>query len=504
MTPESSYGYAVIDFSYAIKRPLLLWQQFLVIHGCELLPDGRPRFRELLILVARQNGKTELLVILTLFWMFIDEYPLILGTSSKLEYAKESWEKVRKRIDFTPRLKQEMPSERKAYRRTNGDFTMTKFILDPETEEIIGDSRYKIAAANADAGRSLTINRIIMDEVRQQYDWIAYNAAKFTQQAISDAQMWMISNQGDWRSVVIHSRRKAALEFNKSGTGDRRKGIFEWSAPEGSDPEDLIALAHANPNLGRRTDDGVELIDYETVLGQALTAKANGGEELAGFIIEVLCLEVNQLDAAINAQKWRDCEGEVDLKALRDRMAWCFDISPDNQHVTLMAAARRDDGKTELDPIKSWSGAGCIAAFKADLPRLVAARRPRALGWFPGGPAATVAAEMAARKRRANDNPWPPRFTKIEEITGETTSVCMGFAQMVEDGEIVQSGDEMVTQHVTMADKLVQGERWRFTRLRAGHCDGAYAAAGAAALAQSVTPRRSLGVVSAEDGADLG
>ena len=68
LTPDTSYGFDVINFAERIGHPLDPWQCWAVIHIGELLPDGRPRFRKVLILVARQNGKSELLKIIGLYF----------------------------------------------------------------------------------------------------------------------------------------------------------------------------------------------------------------------------------------------------------------------------------------------------------------------------------------------------------------------------------------------------------------------------------------------------
>src|SRR5690349_15886926 len=82
LTPETSFGFDVVDFARdVVGRPLDPWQEWVVIHAGELLEDGRPRFRKVLVLVSRQNGKTELGVMLTLFWLFVERVPLVLGTS---------------------------------------------------------------------------------------------------------------------------------------------------------------------------------------------------------------------------------------------------------------------------------------------------------------------------------------------------------------------------------------------------------------------------------------
>src|SRR5260221_6632515 len=52
------YGYAIAEFADAIGEPFLPWQRWLAIHAMELTPDGFFRFRVIVVLVARQNGKS--------------------------------------------------------------------------------------------------------------------------------------------------------------------------------------------------------------------------------------------------------------------------------------------------------------------------------------------------------------------------------------------------------------------------------------------------------------
>src|SRR5690606_16428137 len=93
LTPETSYGFDVIRFAdEVLEEPLDPWQEWAVIHAGELLEDGRPRFRTVLMVVARQNGKTHLLRTLALYWAFVERWPLTLGMSTNLEYAAEAWQ----------------------------------------------------------------------------------------------------------------------------------------------------------------------------------------------------------------------------------------------------------------------------------------------------------------------------------------------------------------------------------------------------------------------------
>src|SRR3954469_10606171 len=93
LTPESSLGYAAIEFAEDIvKVELLPWQRWLLIHVLELREDGEGlRFRTTVLLMARQNGKSTLSQILALFFMYVCGRPLIIGTAQDLDVAEEIW-----------------------------------------------------------------------------------------------------------------------------------------------------------------------------------------------------------------------------------------------------------------------------------------------------------------------------------------------------------------------------------------------------------------------------
>lgn len=456
LSPRTSFGFDVEDFARDhLHRPLDPWQRYLAIHAGELLPSGLPRFRQVLVLVARQNGKTEFLVILSLFWMYIERVGLVLGTSTKLQYARESWKKAVRLARSVPALAAEIP--RNGVRQANGE----------EELEITSGSRYLIAASNEEGGRSLTIDRLVMDELRQHANWDAYNAAVPATNAVTDAQVWMISNAGSDASVVLNALRDQALACE-----DERLGLFEWSSPDGMDATDIQALAMANPNLGRR-------IDVDAIMGDAKRAQTAGGEQLASFFTEVHCRRVSLLNPAIDLEAWAECRVDGGLEDLRANLALCLDVSFDELHATLYAAAV-DGERVRIDVVDAWDGQSAIAAMTAALPELVAKIKPKALGWFPSGPAAVVAAALTARPG------WPPAGVAIEAIRSDVTAVCMGFAEQVRSRAIAHGDDPLLDAHVRGAEKLSQGDGWRFTRKGAGHVDAAYAAAGAVHLARTL------------------
>lgn len=469
LTPETSYGFAVIAFARdVLGEPLDPWEDWAVIHAGELLPDGRPRFRQLLILVARQNGKTHLLKVLALFWLFVEQWPLTVGMSTNLDYAREAWEKAAEIAEANPELATLLPKGRGkgGIRRANGEQCITS----------VDNCRYKIAASNRKGGRSLSIDRLILDELREHHDWEAWSAAVPAMNARPFAQVFCISNQGDDKSVVLDSLRDAALAFIKTGKGDRRLGLFEWSAPDGADLLDRQAWAAANPNLGYR-------IDPDAILGPAERAAAKGGEEEASYRTEVLCQRVRTLDAAVDPTAWMEGHVPGDLSGLRSRVALCLDISPDRQHATLAAAAVMADGRTRVEVVARWEGSAATSELRRDLGMWVKKVGPQALGWIPNGPAAALAADLKERKGRVS--PFPSNCT-TEEIRAEVSAVCMGLADLVAARQVVHSDDPLLNAHILSAAKLWNGDVWRFSRKGEGQCDAAYAAAGAIHLARTL------------------
>ncbi|MEU5938646.1 terminase [Micromonospora sp. NPDC047548] len=467
MTPETSEGFELAAFAVEIGHPLLPFQRFSAIHGLELLPDGRPRFRIVLLLISRQNGKTTLPKVMCAWWQFRKGVPLILGTSTQLSYAKEAWQATLRLVAATRAFDDLHEPGRKWYRRTNG-----------ETESwSIAGARYKIAASNAEGGRSLTIDRGIADELRQHHTYEAWEAFE-PACSPEDAQIWCLSNAGSDKSVVLNDLQDAAREFIETGVGDPRLGLIEYSAPEDADPEDVDALLQANPRVGYG-------LDLEVLLAAAARAKRLGGKALAGFQTERMCIRVRLMNPAIDPIAWRGCKDVGDLADVRSRLAACIDLSPDGTHATLAAAAVLEDGRVRAETVAEWTGPAAASQLERDLPGWVEKLKPKVLGWFPQGPAAAVAAKVADR-RKDGARGWPPRGVKVAEIRGETTAVCMGLAKEVKARTLAHSGQAMLDAQVAGAEPLKRGDGWVFTRAGDKPVDAVYAVAGAAHLARTL------------------
>jgi hypothetical protein len=462
--PASSWGYDFVDFCIEIGKPLDPWQVWLALHLGELFPDGSPRYRKAIILVARQNGKTLFTRLLILYWMWIERVPEIVATSTDRGAAKRSWRKVVEMAESTTYLRKRLQPRHTALQIGEEDFWNEY------------GSHYRFAAPTRRAGRGDTLDRGLLDELREHRTRDTWDAIVPAMNAVDDALLVCISNEGDAESIVLHEEHDAAEQFILTGDGDPRTFLASWSAPTGADPEDVDALAAANPSLGRR-------VQLDALIGQAKAAKAAGGETLNRFKIEMMCMRVDLLEAAIRIEDWNGCGVQpgqaVDMAPHRRSVAVCFDVAEDTSHATLAAAVTLD-GITHLEILAAWDGYDCRKRLRAELPGILARVKPRKCLWFPGGPAAAVADQWSSR-RVAN--------VLMEEIRAEdTVRACMGMEEQAAARHLRHAHDPLADLQIRQTQRLQQGDGWRFARRGRAPIDAIYSMAGAAHAAR-VLPR---------------
>lgn len=274
-------------------------------------------------------------------------------------------------------------------------------------------------------------------------------------------------------------------------TADPETLLLLWGAPSGSDPSDPAVWRAASPYW---SEDRRRMIaaKYEKALAGENDPELDDPNPMRGFeaqYLNVWRLREDSKDPAISPDKWADCLDAGTLDEVKSRVALCLDVSLDGQHATLVAAAVLPDGRVRVEVVAAWDGPGCTRELRKELPGHVSRVKPRVVGWLPNGPGAALAADLADRKNSSGRRvAWPPAGVSVEEIRSEVTSVCMGLAEQVQSGQIAHSDDPLLNAHIAGAEKLHQGDAWRFTRKGAGQCDATYAAAGAVHLARTLPP----------------
>ena len=99
LTEKTSIGFAMIDYAESVLgKTLYPWQKWFLIRAFEVEGDvteeWRFRFRVIVLMVSRQNGKTTISEVIASFFQNILDAPNIFGTSLSLEKAEEVWEAV--------------------------------------------------------------------------------------------------------------------------------------------------------------------------------------------------------------------------------------------------------------------------------------------------------------------------------------------------------------------------------------------------------------------------
>lgn len=281
LTPETSWGFRVIEFATDVLRVHLYpWQRSFVIRLLERNEDGSLRFQTAVLLVGRQNGKSTISKVLALWFMLEMQWPLVLGTAQDLETAEEIWEDaVNLLLEETEDEDDDLSELVEKVVQVNGKKSLI----------LTNGSRYKVKAANRAAGRGLSGNLVMLDELREQKNWGAWGAITKTTQAQDFSLVLCLSNAGDALSVVLSYLRKMGhaavgdpdginkvlpaagptiLDIEESLEEDDELYdddepedweqdeatlfIAEYSAPPGRDRRDRDGWAQSNPLLGYR------------------------------------------------------------------------------------------------------------------------------------------------------------------------------------------------------------------------------------------------------------
>lgn len=401
LTEETSLGFMMIEFaSEVLGITLFPWQRWLLIHAFELHPmwtvstmgergslDPLFRFRKVIVLVARQNGKTVISQVVALFFIYALGVSLILGTAQDLDTAEEVWEGCLDLIEENPDLQDLADKPIKV----NGKKTI----------RLKTGERYKVKAANRKAGRGLSGDLIMLDELREHQSWDAWAAITKTATARAAATILCLSNAGDMSSVVLRflrlachealgdpdglvaeSKRQALLptaddiaEFRELNDDDLEDyeptpddltpedfeedlatlGLFEWSSPPGCAVDDLPGLAQANPSVGYG-------ITWRVLLADAITEGKNPETEWV-FRTEAMCQwpEVG-MHGVFPPGTWESTTNKQPVRITSDAVA-CVTVSSDRSRAWIALCGRRDDGKTQADVVATARGTAWVGGW---------------------------------------------------------------------------------------------------------------------------------------------
>ena len=330
LTDLPSKGQDMIDLATELSINLMEWQRYVCIHGHKVREDGRWAHSELGLIMARQQGKSTLMMLRILTGMFVWGEGLQLASAHRLTTSLETFRQIVGLIETNPRLEKEV----KKIRWQHG----------AEEIELFGNRRFVVKAAN-NAARGLSKPETIhLDELREYKDEDAWSSMRYSMMAAKNPQVWIYSSAGDQHSVILNKLRERALA---SATTNDPIGWFEWSAePDApillpSGEINWSAFAQANPSLGI------------TIHPDNLKAVINDPPDIVRT--EVLAQWVDTINSAIDAQKWGLCQTEP-IPLDPEQPTWFgLDLSPDRKFAALTATQRLPGEKFNLVLLHTWS-----------------------------------------------------------------------------------------------------------------------------------------------------
>jgi len=423
LTDLPSKGQDMIDLATELGINLMEWQRYVCIHGHKVREDGRWAHSELGLIMARQQGKSTLMMLRILTGMFVWGEGLQLASAHRLTTSLETFRQIVGLIETNPRLEKEV----KKIRWQHG----------AEEIELFGNRRFVVKAAN-NAARGLSKPETIhLDELREYKDEDAWSSMRYSMMAAKNPQVWIYSSAGDQHSVILNKLRERALA---SATTNDPIGWFEWSAepdapillPSGEINWD--AFAQANPSLGI------------TIHPDNLKAVINDPADIVRT--EVLAQWVDTINSAIDAQKWAACK--IDPIPLDpEKPTWlAVDLSPDRKFGALVAAQKLPGEQFYIQLLHTWSNDYSIndLAVANDIAPYVRKYNVQTVAY-----SAKTAQAVASR--------LVPAGIPITQMDGAIyAESCDRWLGAINSHRLQHGGQEELTQQTLSAAKLPYGD----------------------------------------------
>jgi hypothetical protein len=323
---------------------LMPWQGFASRYITGKGPEGRHLFREVALLVARQQGKTTLMK------------PHIvreLRAGRKIMHIAQNRELPRQMFGIIADAIAATDKDLLPKRR--GRIIWPRYGSGQEEIVLNNGACYRIAAANRGGARGHANDVVIIDELREMETFDVLAAAEPTLTMSDDPQIIYLSNAGNDASVVLNSVRERA------GT-DEALAFLEWSASPDRQADDRAGWAEANPALGY----------YPSVLRtlESDYRKAQLTGNLAIFETEHLCRWVATMrERLVDEFAWKLCRADEPLTEPR-RPFMAVSMAPSGTRASAAIAWQQPDHSMGLRLLFDVTGDPInVDALGADLRR---------------------------------------------------------------------------------------------------------------------------------------
>lgn len=400
------------------------WQQMIADVGGELSEDGLPAYREVIISVPRQSGKTTLV----LAWEC--HRAIMWGRPQRITYTAQTGEDARKKLidDQGPLI------DPASLVRTPLSAAVRRIFRGAGASSIdfLTGSRIVLISSGKDAGHGKTSDLAIIDEAFADTDDRREQALVPAMLTRKDAQTLVLSTMGTeesvyWNRKVTAGRDAVAMGLT-SGTA-----YFEWSAEPDLPIDDPETWYSCMPALGHT---------------QSLAAVQHARQTMSegDFRRAMLNQPTVSDERVIPVGLWNAvCNDQV---APRGTLTFALDVNPERSGAAIVVCD--DTGAVEL--IESKSGIGWVVEACRTLCKDGA---EMVIDVF--GPAGSIVSELTQASVRV-----------VEYKSREVTYACSGLYDAIADGTIRVRSNSVLDSAVAGASRKTSGDAWLWARRDSG------------------------------------
>lgn len=415
-----------------LGRPYMPWQQHVADIAGEVLPSGRLAYREVVVTVPRQSGKTTLVLSIVVGRA---EAGQPFGGRQTMLYAAQTGTAA------YDKWKKEYVEDLRASKKMRGRFSTRMANASAAITFNSSRSTFGPIATQSESGHGPVLDFGALDEAFAQKDSRvegAWSPAMITRPM---AQLMILSTAGDATNEYFRGKVDQG-RLNTLADIDYGTAYVEYSAPEDADPDDHDVWRRCMPAVGYTQN--IESIQIER---QKM--------RLDDFKRAFLNIWVDRsTDLVIPADLWDACKISPGLERAT-RPVFGVDVSADRSHAVIAMAAAAADGTPIVRLIKRAPGTGWVVD---ELLKLRDQYDPAAIIVDSVGPVGSLKVEL--------DRAWIDAHAMT---ASEMAAACGGFYDAVvrpaDGGRKLWHYDEQpLRDALAGAEKRDLADAWAWTR----------------------------------------
>lgn len=318
------------------------WQELILRDWLALDDDGLWAHMDCGLVVARQEGKSELIIARLIVALYLDKIELAIYSSHRIDSSVKIFKRMCDIIEASPKL---MALTKKTRTRRGEPPQVGHRTVGREAIETLAGSRVEFRTRKADGGRGFTADLLVLDEAMVLPHEFAGDVRP-TLGALPNPQIIIAGSAGNRKSEHFGALRNEALS---SDPGDMC--WHEWSVEvcdeycddtcdEHADPWDEDTWYLTNPSLGIKRKNG-----KGKTLRFLRNERKKQGDEF--FLREYMSIGTwpSELDeyAIIPKEPW-ETANRPDI-TIQGRPIFAVAITPDRMQSCIVAVGYADDSK---------------------------------------------------------------------------------------------------------------------------------------------------------------